>query len=54
LFKYSPCGHIWPRTRGLNVYIVIYREIIKNVFFSSTAAPNGIMFSMEPPQDKDI
>jgi len=38
----------------LNFYIVIYREIIKNIFFSRTASPNGIIFRMELPQDKEI
>jgi len=33
---------------------VIYREMIKKMFFSRTAAPNGIMFSPKHPQDKEI
>jgi len=33
---------------------VIYREIIKKIFFSIAAAPNGIIFSMTHPQDKEI
>jgi len=33
---------------------VIYREMIKKIFFSRTASPNGIIFSMEHPLDKEI
>jgi len=25
----SPQGHVWPHPRGLNFYIVIYREMLK-------------------------
>jgi len=48
LFKLSPWGHKWPRPKGLNFYIVIYREILKKIF-SRTAAPNGTIISMEHP-----
>jgi len=33
---------------------VIYREMIKKIFFSRIAAPNRILFSMEHPYDKEI
>jgi len=39
---------------ALNFYIVIYREMIKKIFFSRTTALNKIMFCMEHPQDKEI
>jgi len=29
LFKLSPWGYKWPLPKGLNLYIVIYREIFK-------------------------
>jgi len=49
LFKGSPKGHVWPHPRGLNFYIVIYREMLKKKFFSRTAAPNGTIFSLDYP-----
>jgi len=38
---YGPCP------RGLNFYIVLYREIVKKIFFSRTVGPNGTIFSKE-------
>jgi len=32
LLKKSPWDHVWPHHRGLNFYIVIYREMLKKSF----------------------
>jgi len=31
--------HVWPHPRGLNVYIVTYREMLLKKFFSRTTWP---------------
>jgi len=42
-------GNKWPHPRGLNFYIVRYREMLKKIFFSRTAPPNGTIFSKKNP-----
>jgi len=38
-----------PAPKALNFYIVIYKEMLKKIFFSRTAAPNRTIFSMDHP-----
>jgi len=35
LLNKVPMCHVWPHPRGLNLYIVIYREMLKKILFKN-------------------